>query len=244
MGIQDATSVIQAASALAIVLFAVFSYKTAKHALEESQRQADVAAAALAEAQGQAALSRAAVEAANASVVETRRQAQFNRIPFINLSRPRLGLDPSGNAYLEIIAANLGPGLALELRIEVDRQDHQSGNWYRDFQGTPTLPLLESEQSAPLQYSAASLRSMDADWEEGVRSVGTGVAPATQPIVPTSLRFTLTYLSVLNARMTQVHVWETDRIHLKPDPWTWRLDSLTIDPGPDNGAAIVVHRPD
>jgi hypothetical protein len=55
---------------------------------------------------------------------------------------------------------------------------------------------------------------------------------------------TLTNLSLLGGRATQIYVWETDRIHLPPDPWTWRLETLTLDPGAENGAPITVRRPD
>jgi hypothetical protein len=244
MGIQDYTNLIQAGSAVAIVVFSVLSYKTAMRALEESKRQADAATAALAEASKQAELSQAAVDAANASVVESRRQTQLSRIPFIRLARPMLAISTEGQPCFEISAANLGPGPALELRLSVDRQDHPTSDWFRDFEGTPMLPLLEAETLMSLSYSAAALWNTDANWEEGISSVGTGLAPTHQPIVSVRLRLTLTYLSLLGGRATQVHIWETDRIHLPPDPWTWRLETLTLDPGPDNGASVTVHRPD
>ncbi len=106
------------------------------------------------------------------------------------------------------------------------------------------MALLADHTSFPMQYSAADLRDINADWEEGMRSVGTGNPPKVQPVVAVRLRMTLTYQSVLGGQVTQVYVWETDRIHLPPDPWTWRLETLTLDPGRDNGSPITVRRPD
>ena len=49
----------------------------------------------------------------------------------MRFERPRLGLDPKGRRYVAIKASNLGPGLALELRMSVERQDQPNGQWYR-----------------------------------------------------------------------------------------------------------------
>jgi hypothetical protein len=94
-----------------------------------------------------------------------------------------------------------------------------------------------------LQYDAHDEVNMDADWEAGMRSVGTGVASAHQPLIPDRLPFRFAYMSTLGAAVTQIHIWETDRLHLPPDPWTWRLDQMTVDPGPGSGEPIVVGRP-
>lgn len=104
-------------------------------------------------------------------------------------------------------------------------------------------PLVEQGADVELQYNAQDEVNMDADWEEGMRSVGTGVAPAHQPLIPDRFRFRFDYMSALGAGVTQVHVWETDRVHLPPDPWTWRLEEMTVDPGAGSGQPTVVRRP-
>ena len=95
-----------------------------------------------------------------------------------------------------------------------------------------------------IQHDATDLANLNANWSEGMRAAGTGIAPAQQPLVPVRLRISLDYLTVLGASVRQVYLWETDRIHLPPDPWTWRLDRLTITPGEGSGEPIVVQRPD
>jgi hypothetical protein len=246
MTVQDVSSAVQAASAVAIVLFSVLGYVTAKRALAESHRQADVAADALAETRRQAELAQAAVEAANASVVEARRQTQLARVPFVPMGRPTLATDGHGRSLLEVPVQNLGSEPALELRLSIDRQDSENGDWFRDLKGTPMLPLLGPGDEVGLRYDAADLRNTDADWTESIGMMAAGRKPTTPPLVSHRLRVSLTYLSLLNVRVSQVHIWETkgDVIHLVQDPWTWRLETLTFDPGADNGAAIVVRRPD
>lgn len=106
----DISTAVAAAAAVAAAVAAVLSYRTAKGAL---------------------AAARDAVDAANASVVEERRQAQLASAPFVRFERPKLALGLKGNRYLAIKAANLGPGLALEVRMGVERQDQPDGAWYR-----------------------------------------------------------------------------------------------------------------
>lgn len=211
-----------AAAAVAAAIAAVLSYRTAQGAL---------------------AAARDAVDAANASVVEERRQAQLASAPFVRFERPMLGLDPKGLRYLAIKATNLGPGLALEVRMGVERQDQPNGVWYRAMGSGSREPLVEQGADVELQYDAQDEVNMDADWEEGMRSVGTGVAPAHRPLIPNRFRFRFYYLSALGAAVRQVHVWETDRLHLPADLWTWRLEEMTVDPGAGNGQPIVVRRP-
>jgi hypothetical protein len=137
----------------------------------------------------------------------------------------------------------IGPGLALEVRMGVERQDHSDGQWRRTMRLGSREALVEEGADVELQYDAHDEVNMDADWEEGMRSVGTGVAPAHRPLIPDRFRLRFDYLSALGAKVTQVHIWETDRLHLPPDPWTWRLEEMTVDPGAGSGQPIVVRRP-
>jgi hypothetical protein len=230
MTIEEWASVMQAFAAVAIVIFAALSAWTAMGALREARRQANAASAALV--------------AANASVTETRRQAQFARVPLVRLDRPQLALDPRGGKYLAIEATNLGPGPALEVQLRVERQDDPNGGFFSDLRAPRRQPLLLEGATVKLQHDAADLANLNADWEDGMRAAGTGRAPARPPLVTTRLRMRLTYLSMLGAWVEQVHIWETDRIELPPDPWTWRLERMTINPGTGNGEPIEVQRPD
>lgn len=220
--VLDISTAVAAIAAVAAAIAAVLSYHTAKRALDAA---------------------RDAVNAANASVVEERRQGQLASAPFVRFERPKLGLDPQGRRYVAVKATNLGPGPALEVRMGVERQDPSDGQWRRTMRQGAGEALLEQGADVELQYDAQEVVNMDADWEEGMRSVGTGVAPAHRPLIPDRLRFRFDYLSALGAAVTQVHVWETDRLHLPPDPWTWRLEEMTVDPGAGNGQPIVVRRP-
>lgn len=105
----DISTAVAAAAAVAAAIAAVLSYRTATRALDAA---------------------RDAVPAANASVVEERRQAQLASAPFVRFERRMLALDPKGRRYLAIKATNLGPGLALEVRMGVERQDQPNGAWY------------------------------------------------------------------------------------------------------------------
>jgi hypothetical protein len=218
----DISTAVAAAAAVAAAIAAVLSYRTATRALDAA---------------------RDAVDAANASVVEERRQAQLASAPFVRFERPKLAMDPERLRYLAVKATNLGPGLALEVRMAVERQDQPDGQWYRTMRLGSREPLVEQGADVELHLEARDEANLDADWEEGTRSVGTGVAPARPPLVPVRLRFRFDYLSALGATVTQVHVWETDRLHLPPDPWTWRLEEMTVDPGAGSGEPIVVRRP-
>ena len=244
MGITEWSALVQAASAVVIAVFAVAAWLIARRALAESRRQANVAAEALEAARQEAKISQAAVDAANASVVEARRQSQLARLPFVRMSRPQLGLDPAGEPYIEVNIGNVGPGPALELRLRVERQDTGSDRWYDDLRGTPPVPMIVPDAGDTFRHSAHDLRNMDADWEEGMRAVGTGNPPAHQPLVTERLRFTLSYLSMTGGRAEQTWIWETGRIHLPEDPWTWRLVTLMLHPGEGDGEPIVVRRPD
>jgi hypothetical protein len=243
--ITDWSAIVQGVSAFIIAIFAVLAWRTARGALAESRRQANAASEALEAAREQARLSQEAVAAANISVIEARRQGQLARLPFVRVDRPRLGLDSSGEPYVEVHVLNLGYGPALELRLVVERQDHAADDhWYQDLRGTSPSPILEEDAGHAFHHSARDLRNANADWEEGMRSAGTGHPPLRQPLVTQRLRFTFSYLSMTGGRVEQVWIWETDRLHLPPDPWTWRLATLTLDPGPESGAPIVVRRPD
>ena len=241
MTVQEVSAAVQAVSAAVIVVFSGVSVLTARKALAEAHKQADAAAASLAEAH-------AAVTAGNAAVVETRRQTQLAHVPFVQLSRPKMGLNARGRKYLELSALNLGPGIALELRLAMDRQDHGSSDYYRAWQGRWTEPVLAEDAAAVIQVDASGVASMSADveeamratWEDGMRAQGTGQAPARQPLVPIHLRFLFTYLSPLGASVTQTLVWACERIELPPHPDTWRLEEIRIDPGAGNGESTAV----
>lgn len=243
MTVQEWSAVVQAVSAAVIVVFSGISVATARKALAEAHKQADAAAASLAEAH-------AAVAAANATVVEMRRQAQLARVPFVQLSRPKMGMDARGRKYLELHALNLGPGIALDLQLAMDRQDRGSSDYYSAWQGRWTEPLLAEDAGAVIQVDASGIASMSATaedaakptWEDGMRAQGSGVPPAQQPLVPVNLRFSLTYVSPVGTSVTQALVWVCERIELPPHPETWRLEAMQIDPGPGNGARVSVGR--
>ncbi|HEY8707301.1 MAG TPA: hypothetical protein VIM34_04825 [Burkholderiaceae bacterium] len=219
---SDASAWVQALATVAVAVSAVFSHRSAKEA----------------------------VAAANASVVAARLQTQLTHVPFVRLGRPQMGFEPTSGPYIvvpaiNVPAINLGPRLALELRLEIERRDGDAVGYHAERgRGVAPLPMLEAEARGEFKFSALDIASTQADWEEGMRAVGTGVPPNTQPIVPAALRLTVSYLSMLGATVKLTYIWETARIELPHDPWTWRLYSLTIDPGPGNGAPIVVTPPE
>lgn len=222
MTIQDAPAWVQAVATGVVAVFAVRGYRSATRA---------VAAA------------NASVVAANASVVAARSQTQLAQVPFVRLDRPKMGMEPNRAPYIVVPAVNLGPRLALELRLDVERRDADEYRPERG-RGVAPIPMLEAEARGEFKLSALDIASTGADWEGGIKADGTGVPPTTQPFVPSALRFTVSYLSMLGATVKLTYTWETGRIELPHDPWTWRLGRLTIDPGPGNGAPIVVTLPE
>lgn len=218
--VLDVATAVAAVAAVAVAIAAVLSYRTAARALSASQD---------------------AVQAANAAVAEERRQAQLASAPFVRFERPRLVFAPD-RRYLAVRAVNLGPGQALEVRMVLERQDQPNGRWYRTQHLGSRAPIVEQGSDVELEVDARDEATLDADWEEGMRSVGTGTPPARPPLVPVRLRFTFAYLSSLGASVTQVHIWETDRLYLPLDPWSWRLEERTVDPG-EGGQPLVVRRP-
>lgn len=228
--VQAIASLVAAVATVAIGVFAWRSYRTATTALDAARREADIA--------------QKAVDAAGLSVVEARRQTQLARVPLVQLGRPKLAITPQGSKYLAIDATNLGPGHALELRLTVERQEAANGPFFSELRGARREPLLREGAAAEIQQDATDLANLNADWVEGMRAAGTGVALAHQPLVPVRLRIRLDYLTMLGASIHLVYLWETDRLQLPPDPWTWRLDRLTIAPSEGSGDPITVTRPD
>ena len=227
--VQAFASLVAAAATVAISVFAWRSYRTATNALDAARREAEIA--------------QKAVDAANLSVIEARRQTQLARVPLVQLARPRLAITPEGAKYLAVEATNLGPDHALELRLAVERQETPNGPYFPEMRGAQREPLLSEGAAAEIQHDATDLANLNADWVEGMRATGTRVAPAHQPLIPVRLRIRLDYLTMLGASVQQVYIWETDRIQLPPDPWTWRLDRLTITPSEGSGDPIAVARP-
>lgn len=227
--VQAIASVVAAVATVVIGVFAWRSHQTATIALDAARRHADT--------------SQEAVAAANLSVIEARRQTQLTHVPLVHLDRPKLAIGPRREKYLAIEANNLGPGHALELRLSVERQQAPNGPYFPEMRGAQREPLLREGSTAEIQHDATDLANLDADWVEGMQAQGAGVAPVYQPLVAVRLRIRLDYLTVLGASVQEVYLWETDRLHLPPDPWTWRLDRLTITPGEGSGEPITVQRP-
>lgn len=107
------------------------------------------------------------------------------------------------------------------------------------------LPLLEYEHPKIFHYKATDLCDITASWDNAILAISVGNRPSKPPLVSQRLRVTLSYLTLLGTRVSQARIWETngDVLHQTSNPWTWRLETLTLDPGPDNGAPIVVRRP-
>ena len=58
-------------------------------------------------------------------------------------------------------------------------------------------------------------------------------------LVPERIRVTVTWLSTLGARIEQAYLWETRDLTQEND-WSWRFESLSVDPGGSNGSPAVV----
>jgi hypothetical protein len=68
------------------------------------------------------------------------------------------------------------------------------------------------------------------------------VKPPKDLLVPEAIRIRITWMSTRGGHAEQVLLWRTEDVNLL-HPFTWQFESLTIDPGRDEGGAIRFEAP-
>jgi len=221
-GVSIAIGVVQAISTVVLVI-------VAWRALREAGRQATAASEAV----------RAVRETAADSTREVRRIQLLKEAPYLRMSRP--ALDWSGIS-VSVPVENLGPGEALHVGLRLEAQDRTSTGYRPTFHGTFALPIVAHRERPELTVSTEDLRNTGAKFGEiAANDYGELFVPPIpqNALVPERIRVNVTWLSTLGARIEQAYLWETRDLTQEND-WTWRFESLSIDPGASNGPPAVV----
>lgn len=221
-GVSIGIGVVQAISTVVLVI-------VAWRALREAGRQATAASEAV----------RAMRETAADSTREARRLQLLSEAPYLRMSRPALDWPAFS---LSVRIENLGPGEALHVGLRLEAQDHASTVYRPTLHGTFPRPIVAYHERPELTISAEDLRNTGAQLGEiTTDDYGQPVVPhiPSNALVPERIRVTVTWLSTLGARIEQAYLWETRDLTQEND-WSWRFESLSVDPGGSNGSPAVV----
>jgi hypothetical protein len=221
-GVSIGIGVVQTISTVVLVV-------VAWRALREAGRQATTASDAV----------RAMRETAADSTREARRLQLLSEALYLRMSRP--ALDWPGIS-LSVPIENLGPGEALHVGVRLEAQDRGSTGYRPTLHGTFPRPIVAYHERPELTISTEDLRNMGAKFGETTTDgYGQPVVPPipSNALVPERIRVTVTWLSTLGAKIEQAYLWETRDLTQESD-WSWRFESLSIDPGSSNGQPAVV----
>jgi hypothetical protein len=190
-----------------------------------------------------------AADAATASVSETRRQALIGSVPFVRVERPYLDNDPAdGSVVIEVPVQNLGPGPAMEVRLSIEVRDRGIDEFREYLQGAWSEALLDDQPESSfgmLHIRAHDLTNMARMGWRRIRPTDLGTATVEPPpdlLIPAEIRVHISWMSTRGAHAEQVLLWRTEDVTLI-HPWTWRFESLRVDPGRDEGGHLHFEAP-
>jgi hypothetical protein len=221
-GVSIGVGIFQAIAAgiLAVVAFLAF---------REARRQAKAAAEAV----------EAARETARVSALEARRLQLLGTAPYLRISRPELEWP---GMTLGVRVENLGPGQALNVGLRLEVQERGSPAYRDTLHGAFPLPVVAHLERPLLTISAEDLRNTGAAFGEStIDDYGQPVHPPipSNALIPERIRVAVSWLSTLGTKTEQAYLWETRDLSQESD-WTWRFESLSIDPGGPYGPPVVV----
>jgi hypothetical protein len=180
---------------------------------------------------------RSAADVARSAVAESRRSSVLDRTPLLAPKRPEPAMQ-DGALIFTFEAVNLGPGHALEVGFDVDRQD-VDGQPYRPQMAHVIGTSVIAEGDRPfLVVGAEEMRNPDVDWPPGELG-DDDTTPPPGLFTPIRVRVRLSWLSPVGTHSRLTYVWDT-RDLTGAESQSWAFEELQIDPGPGAGETLVV----
>lgn len=241
--VSVASAVVQALSAVAIVVLTVWlarlarsslhaasiQAKVAQDALRESAKQADVAQKALEHAAREAGIaehaldeSRAQTKTALAAVTESRRQRYTAAVPLLALLPKAIGNTAVGTPFMSFAVLNSHGQPAVHARVRVFPESDAMVPETIEVGHSRRIAIVEAA-TEPIEVVVAS---MDLKLLPNVH--GSPPDPAFR-LMSKWFRVALEFRGILGARVSQHYDW-----HTREGAWTWELREFEILPDPND----------
>lgn len=210
--------VVQAGTALLIVFLTWELAATGRRAMKAADDQAQAAATAN--------------ERAAESIRQAQVQAQLHRLPFLTLHAPAVA-ETTGERMrfsVEMLNASEGPALQIELSVSGDLTEVGMGSVIPESIGDEQIDVLDVGGSRELSFT---VQHMTEDKSKPIYKDGAVVGyqpqgrtpPPGETTIYPSVKFTVRYLSLMGAQITQTWQWRPNRSF----PGFW-LRTVSIDP--------------
>jgi hypothetical protein len=222
MSASEISAIVQAASAVVIVLLTGALAWTAWNALKASREQATSASEATAEMQRQR--------------DEMRRQTVLAALPMLRVQPPWPDVDVERSllTYLDLANTARTPVLGLHLEIRTEDQVGQPGD---HAYGRHELSMLVPEMSVQIAVESSELFDMKFDWTAAQSIQARGERP---PYYHSErLLFDFRYRTPLGAEIRQRYRWYPNLQPAADETATWTLIQVTVSPDPADPQDII-----